>query len=278
MFGKLIRLILFIFSGVTALSVTIQAGENIPVPEGVLYHRFASSCISSEASWINPAAFGLYENLSIQFMSEIYDGRLSESWGMNLTGDGAGLTYRNFYDTSNNHFIEYIFSGGRKLNNHVYMGVSYRYLKSDLDKYNKRGYWNLGILINPGLKFSYAACFTNLNRGRLDGVRTNFEQLYSITYSATEIIHASVEMRLASDQSISSALYNYGVDILPVKGLYIYANFLSKDGFEFGFRVNLNQYFVGFQPRYGVDNQHTGSSIFAGYVAGQQPSIIKNKK
>ena len=129
--------------------------------------------------------------------------------------------------------------------------------------------------MQPASKFTYAAYFSNLNRGKINGDRSQIEQLYSITFRATENIALSTELSLAVGQSLSDADYNYGVDIFPMKGMTIYTNFRGGGGFEIGLRLNLTQYFIGGQSRYGNDNEHVGTSVYAGYVAGEQPSLIK---
>lgn len=264
-----------ILLSILGASVDIQAGERIPIPDGVYYHRFISSVDGPEAIWVNPALLGKYKTVTINYIAEIYESKLSENWGINITGDGIGIGYRRLDDFMGKRYDEYLFASGIQLGTIFYGGTSYRYIKNGADLYNRRHFWNIGLFFGTGTKFNYAAVFSNLNRGRVDGERTDVEQVYAISYQPSGEIILSAELSLSTGQNLSQAKYNYGLEILPYQGVTVYANMYSGDGFEIGVRINVLKYFIGGQSRYGKDNDHAGTSLFGGYVFGRQDSIIE---
>ncbi len=253
----------------------IHAGERIIIPDGVYYHRFISSAEGPEATWINPAFLGKYKAVTINYITEIYESKLSKNWGFSITGDGIGIGYRRLDDHLGKHYDEYLFAGGAQLGSIIYGGASYRYIKNGADIYNKRHFWNIGLYFGAGTKIHYAAVFSNLNRGKVGGGRSDTEQLYSISYRPSVEIILSTEMSLSTGQNLSKARFNYGLDIYPYRGVIVYANMYSDEGFEVGVRVNITKYFIGGQSRYAKDNEHAGTSIFGGYVFGHQDSIVE---
>jgi hypothetical protein len=165
MIEKLERIILysllpFIFVGLA------RAGDRIFVPDNVYYHRFASSADNLEATWINPAGLGLSRDIKFQYIGVMGVGALNDNWGFNLVGDGVGFGYRSFHYISNVKYREYIFAAGAGFANEYYWGFSYRYVKNGPSIYNKRHFWNVGILYRAGYKLGIGVVLSNLNRGR----------------------------------------------------------------------------------------------------------------
>jgi len=251
------------------------ASERIFVPDDVYYFRFASSVNSLEATWINPAALGLSHNIKVQYIGEMGVGALNKNWGYNLVGDGVGLAYRSMDNFMGEEYNEYIFGAGAGVGYKTYWGFSYRYIKSGPSIYNRRHFWNLGILYRPGNNYKIGIVFSNLNRGRVNGERTDFEQLYSLSYKpARSKITFSIDIALSSGQNLSKAGYNYGVEINAYRGLDIYGNIRDDNSFEIGFVLNLMKYFVGGQTRFDNNGIYRSTPVFVGYNTGLQHSFI----
>jgi hypothetical protein len=263
--------LLFLFCLGTALG-----GDRIFLPDDVYYHRFASSVSSLEATWINPAGLGQSRVIKAQYIGVVGVGGIREKWGYNMVGDGIGIGYRGIDDSSGQKYDEYIFAFGAGLQRRFYWGLSYRYIKNGPTFYNKRHFWNIGFLIESSRIFSMAALFSNLNRGRIDGERTDIEQLYSFSYKPSgEKIILSIEIALSAGQNLSKADYNYGVDIIPIRGVTLYGYFHDNSSYEIGFRVNLRKYFIGAQPSFDGNGSHSGTPFYVGYNTGRQSSLIR---
>lgn len=268
-------LALFVVPGLIFLSSNLLGADRIAIPDGIYYHRFASSISGPEASWANPAGLGYSKKIEVQYLAEFREGELTKDWGLNITGDGLGISYRHLNDFKGGEYNEYIFSMGAQFGHGLFWGCSYRYIKNGAGIYNRRHSWNLGFLLMRSPRVSYGMLFSNLNRGRINGKRTDIEQLYSISYSLFDnTMLFSTEITLSTGQSLSGAEYNYGVDLFPMKGVMLYGNLQNHKGFEIGLRINLAKYFVGGQSRFDDNNAHCGTSLFAGFVSGDQPSVI----
>jgi hypothetical protein len=257
------------------LVVTIpatMAGSFLELPDGIYYYRFVSSVHTSEATWINPAALSDKGSVTIQLLSEISDKKSGKNWGINVTGEGIGIAYRYLQNVSEKDYREFIFAAGKEMGNFLRLGGAYRYVSSGPDFYEKKHFWSLGLLFAPRSQFSYGAVWRNLNRSRISGEETDIKHEYSLTYSVSREVSFSVAMQLYSSQKLSDAVYTFGLDIHPTKKMTVYLVKPDIDGFEIGIRLNINEYFLGGQSRFGEDNKHGATSIFGGY------SINKDKK
>jgi hypothetical protein len=211
----------------------------------------------------------------VQYIGVLGVGTLNKNWGYNLVGDGVGFGYRSFINTSGEEYNEYIFGAGAGLGYKLYWGVSYRYIKNAPSFYNKKHFWNIGLLYQSSYKFAMAALFSNLNRSRVNGERTDIEQLYSFSYRPfAERIILSMEIALSTGQNLSKADYNYGVEIKTWRGLNIYGNLRDNNSFEIGFVINLRQYFIGSQSRFDRDGRYRSTPAYVGYNTGLQHSFI----
>lgn len=277
-----IVLLLIILPVVGVMNLTVvksaHAANRLELPDGVYYHRFASSDEGPEATWINPATLGISKEITLQYIGEIGDSRFSSNYGFNITGDYIGIGFRHLNDVDSEEYDEYTFATGSEFGYRLYWGGSYRYIKNGPAGLHKKHLWNFGFVVKQNPRLSFAAVFSNLNRSRVDGRRSDIEQLYSLSYrSLNELLVASVEISLSTGQSLSSAEYNYGLDIYPLEGLMIYSNYTGGGSFEVGFRVNLLNYFVGSQSRFKSNRDHSGTSLFVGYALGDQKSLIRRR-
>ena len=150
-------------------SSRVQAANRVELPDGVHYHRFASSVNGPEASWINPAVLGFLQGISGQVTGEIHDGKFAKNWGFNTVGDRIGISYRHLDDFGGEDCDEYIFGSGFRFGHGYYLGVSYRYVSDAPDYLDDTHYWNIALLVRQNPQFSLAAVFSNLNREEIDG-------------------------------------------------------------------------------------------------------------
>lgn len=265
-------------SALLLLCSELQAANRIKIPDGVYYHRFASSISGPEAVWINPAGLWYYRTISFQLMGEFSAGKFAHSWGLDISGDGIGVGYRHLDDFRGANYDEYIFAAGSQFTYGLFLGGSYRYMKNGPEGYSRKHFWNIGLLVRQNPKYSFGAVFSNLNRKKIDGERTEIEQLYSLSYSPFNgLMTFSFEAALSTGQSLSGAGYVYGVDVFPMRGLMLHGSLDNEDRYELGFRINLARYFIGGQSRFGGGNERRGTTISAGVVMDSQSSILPFK-
>ncbi len=254
------------------------ANDRIFLPDGVFYHRFVSSASGPEAVWTNPAFLGQFRIINTEYLGEYYQGRFLNNWGTVVSGDGLGISYRHLEDFKGSPYDEYTFALGAELRPGMSWGGSYRYIKNGPTIYNRRHFWNIGLMVNSSPKLTLGLLISNLNRGRIEGSRTDIEQVYSLTYTLLrDKISVSTDISLSSGQSLYGAAWNYGVEVMAARGIRIFANIADSREFQIGFKMNIDKYFVGDQSRYGSTGRHVGTVTYAGYIAQSQPSIFPQK-
>ncbi len=245
----------------------IRAENRISLPEGVYYHQFASHASGLTGGWTNPALLGLDRNIYIQYIGEYFDGRFGQNYGFALAGDNVGIAYRRIGSFNGNKYKEYIFSAGLELVPGLFGGGSYRYIKDGPDGWSGRHFWNLGFVMAKSARFSLAGLFSNLNRNRREGQKTDFEYLYSFTYQAMPgRLSFSVEALLSGDESISDADYRFGARYVLSRRVKSYASINDRDFFQLGLVFNLDDYLIGGQSRFDADAHHQGTSLYGVYT------------
>ena len=251
-------------------SLTAIGGERLAIPDGIYYHRFISAVNGPEAIWINPAGLGSYQNFTAQYMLEYFDGKLSKDWGFAVSGDKIGIGVRRLEDFLGSRLEEYSFAVGVPIMKTIYTGFSYQYIKDGPGEYNKKHLWNVGLLLKPNQRLSYGVVLTNLNRGRWEGEKTDFEQIYGISYtSPNNRLIFSVELSLSSGQNLSNAEYYYGLQFKVRPDLTIYGDLRSTDSFQIGLKWFFTNYFIGGQARFDDNRDHLGSTLYGGYKSPQ---------
>lgn len=249
-------------------AANLFGGIRIGQPETVYYHRFVSSVTGPEAIWINPAGLGLDRKFNIQYIAMFHKGDFTNDWGTVVSGDGIGISYRSVESFEGAKYVEYIYGAGIGVGNGMYWGCSYRYIKEGSGYYHKRHFWNIGIIYNRHQQYTLGAVFSNLNRGKVNGGKSDIEQLYSVSYrTINEKLTFSIEMSLSSKQSLSGAKYNYGIDWQVKPNLKIFGNYNSDKFYQIGFKIDLKDYFFGTQSRGEAENNnHLGTSVYTGFV------------
>ena len=245
------------------LSAAAQA--RIAIPEGIYYHRFASISRGVEAIWINPAGLSAGQSIYLQYINEFEDGDFIDSRGYTITGEGIGISYRSLEEFNGEDYREFLFGIGTALFQGFHIGFSYRYIKDGYGLYNKRHFWNGGIMIEKYQNVRLGAVFSNLNRGKVNGERSEIEQLYSISYLAYEnSLILSGEVTFSGSESFSDARYRFGAEFRASPRVRIFGMVDEDKFFQLGLRIGLGQYYGGLQSRFDSESDHDGSSLYGG--------------
>lgn len=263
-----------------ALGFCVQsaAGQRLELPRGVFYYQPAASVFGSEAAWINPAGLGRFRVSGFEFMADYVDGEYAKDWGTVVNREGLALAYRNLYNPPEEDFVEYVLAVAAPFGSKMSVGGSYRYFKSGMYPFDNRHFWNVGLMHRLDRNVSAGAVFSNLNRGKVGGERTETEMRYSLAYRPDKYdLTFSVDMFLSTRTRLTNADFVYHLEISPVEGLYVNGFVDSDKNFEIGVRTNLLQYFVGGRYDSNRDGDHLGTTVFAGATSRRQPSIIKER-
>ncbi len=278
MHGKLSR---FVVSGLIALVTLIStaAAERVPIPDGIFYFQPAASVFGSEAVWVNPANLGHYKSTAFQIMLDYSHGTFAKSWGTVLNRKGIAFAQRYLDNPDGNNFREYVFSSGFALGRQLAFGGSYRYFSQGPGIYNKRHFWNLAVSSTGVSKFSWAAVFSNLNRGYIGDERTETEQHYSLSYRpAGQTVTLSIDALMSTKQRFKNGEFIYHAELEPTPGLTVTGFIDSHQNFEIGVRANLAQYFFGSQQVYSKHASLKRHTLYIGATAERQASVIPEKQ
>lgn len=249
--------------------------ERIPLPEGVFYYKPAASVFGAEAAWVNPAGLGRYNASSFQLMADHTAGDYGKSWGTVIGREQLAVAYRYLDNPDGVNYREYLFAASMPLGNRLHFGGSYRYFKDAPGIYNKRHFWNIGLMGQGRGPLNWAAVLSNLNRGKKDGQRTETEQRYSLSYRPLEkAVTFSVDMLLSTKTRLSNADFVYHLEVVPYRGLYVEGYVDSDENFQVGLRANLLQYFVGSQSNFQKGGDHHRTTAFFGATNLRQPSLV----
>jgi protease-4 len=268
---------------VWSLLFVTQSGQaddsrRAPFPEGLFYYQPSATVFGSAALWTNPARLSMYNATSYELLADYFDGHMARSWGYAFSRDRFSLAYRYLDRPGEGVYREFAWGGGFALPGGAELGLSYRYFTDAPGIYKRRHYWNIGASGAYGPSIRWGAVFSNLNRGRIDGERSETEMRYSLAYRPFgPNLTLAIDMLLSTGSRLASADYTYHVEVKPIPGLLLYGAVDSDRNYQIGFRVNLRQSFLGSRSRFNRDGDGRGTTFILGGTSMKQPSLIKDK-
>ncbi len=258
-------------------SESAGARERLRHPEGIFYFESAASVFGPEAVWANPGALARMQMANVQLIGEYFDERFFDNWGAVSANEGLGFGFRHLCVPGDGDYDEFLFGLGFSLGG-LHTGGSYRYYRDAPGAFNNRHFWNLGLQYVSG-QFAAGAVLSNLNRGEIDGERTEMKQQYALAYRPMgNLMTLSADFFMYSGQTWRDADWVYQATVNPYQGLYLTAAYDSDKNYQVGFRVNLNQYFAGSRSSFNRDGDHSGTAGYVGFTTARQPSVLPPPK
>lgn len=258
---------------IIVLFTSLGSSEELVLPNEVFFYRPVASVHGQSAVWINPAALSSrYQGSMLLFTQR--DERVVRDWGTSVTMKMLAAAYRKIDNKNSSNLEEYIFaiSGGR----HLKFGLSYRYIKNGPGYFDNRHLWNLGVLSQQSRNLSLGARIENLNRGKIDGKRTDIRFVYgAATRVYRDLVTVSFDVDMTSKENLNQADFRTGIEVRPIPGLYLYADFDNRSRFNLGFRANLGSSYAGHYHNFDRDARSYRGTTYVGSVEGRQPSLIK---
>jgi len=256
-----------------------DAGERVVSPPGAFYYQPAATVQGGEAAWNNPAALGRLQNAGFQLMADYYAGDYAKSWGWNLFRDRAATAYRHVDNPGGEAYDEWLWAAGMKFGPQLNVGFSYRYFRNGPGEYNNRHLWTIALLSRGHGPFALSAVFSNLNKGRINGVRSAIEHRYSIGYRPLgNQLTLAADMLTSSRDWSSDARFIYHAEYIARPGLFL-NGYVDNDGrFELGVRVNLLKFFTGTRSSFDRHGHDGRTTLFLGAVDRRQSSLIAEPK
>ncbi|MEE9442721.1 MAG: S49 family peptidase [candidate division Zixibacteria bacterium] len=270
--GRILLILFFICLSTTSVCI----GQEIILPSELFFYSPVASTSGQNSIWSNPAALGNRQMGAIYLFSHRED-RIIRDWGVASTTRAMGVAYRFIKGGLLPDHKEYIlaFGGGRRTS----FGFSYRYISEGAEHLRKRHLWNFGLLIRRSKNVSLGALIENINRGKINGEKSDMRFVYGIaarTYR--DLVTVSFDVDMTSRESIRQADFRTGIEFRPKPGLYIYADVDNHSHFSVGFRMNLRSNYAGHYSSFDRDAKNIHATTYIGTVRGQQPSFIKSQK
>ncbi len=256
------------------LAVETRSGERVLMPEGVFFYKSASNMFGFESAWINPAGLGGFDGSGVMLMADYFDGEIAKSWGALINGEQSAIAYRKLDNPNGADYREWVLASGLGLGK-INVGGSYQYFKEGPGIYDNRHLWNIGLQLKGDYKLSSAVVLSNLNRGRINGERSEVEHRYSLSYRPFDFdMTISADMLRTSSVNIGDAHMIYNITLSPHPGLTVSGLFDSDENFNFAVRANLLEYFVGNESRFNRNGGGRGTTIYAGTTDLKQESLV----
>lgn len=250
--------------------------EEVELPGEVFFYSPIASSFGQNAVWTNPAALGRRQLGSVLIFTH-RDKRLIRDFGSVTTTRALGFAYRSIQGGDSPDHEEFIFAlgGGKRTG----VGISYRYIRKGAGYLNNRHLWTASILFQQTRQLSVGARAENLNRGRINGVRSDIRFVYGAALRAyKDQFTVTFDVDMTQKESFRQADFRTGIELRPMRGMFIYADVDNHSRFNLGFRLNLRSNYVGHRMEFESSCKSYLSTTYVGTVKGRQASLIKPKR
>ncbi len=248
----------------------------LEMPDDVFFYRPVASVFGPSSVWINPAALA-NRQMGSMFIFTQRDNRVIRDWGGAISMKMLAIAHRHVKDDNLANLDEYIFAlgGGKRLN----FGLSYRYIKNGPGNLNRRHLWTIALLTQYNKNASIGGRVENLNRGRIDGEKSDVRFVYGAAFRVyKDLVTVSFDVDMTQKENLDVADFRTGIEVRPKPGLYLYADFDNHSRFNLGFRANFGSGFAGHYHNFNRDAKSYRGTTFSGSVKGKQPSLTKPRR
>ncbi len=259
------------------ISLCPQAdAEEVLIPSEVFFYSPVVSVTGQSAVWINPAVLGQRQLGSLLIFTS-RDNRIIRDYGSASTTRAMGMAYRfvNGGDGADLEEVIFALGGG----NRTRIGVSYRYFRKGPGYLNKRHLWTAAILFRHNRNFIFGGRAENLNRGRINGERSDMRFVYGVAARAyRDLLTLTFDVDMTQEESLKDADFRTGLEIRPMPGMFVYLDIDNHSRFNVGFRLNFESNFLGHRTEFERTGKTYLSTSYIGSVKGRQASLTKPRK
>jgi hypothetical protein len=275
---KVIRLLILSSIFILCLFPIELSAQRLTIPSGAFYYQPASTVYGIESIWNNPAGLGRQKNSGFMIMLDYVNSDFGGNWAAAINREQFGLAYRKVDIPGDIDIKEIIISSGSKIGKSVTFGTNYRIFKDGPGDFDGLKQWEVGLSGRYRHQIRWAVIFSNLNRAKINGDRTETEMHYSLSYRPSgNFITIAADMFLSTKTKLSDADLIYHAEITPTKGLFINGFLGSDKSFQIGIRANLLKYITGTKFNYNSDKKHTHTTFYYGATDLKQESLIPEK-
>ena len=179
---------------------------------------------------------------------------------------------------------------GEEIKDRIYLGTSYRWIKSDDPREDKAHFWMHTLMVRPNERLSFGVRVENFNHMPFAGERT--EAIY--TYSAgLNIMDGRVvlgaDFYQATDQRLGDGAYHLTAALEPIDGLILFGDYGDKGRrlygepgkthrFGMGVRLNLAEMMFSSYNAFNRDGKFFRGNLATGSFREQRRTIIHPRR
>jgi len=275
-FGRRECVLIILWTLTIFFIVTASAlAEGVDIPDEVFFYRPVATVFGQSSVWNNPAAIGYQQTGSLLMLSH-RGKRFIRDWGVSGTAKMMAAAYREIKNDDIPDAKEYLFAvgGGQRIK----LGMSYRYYKEGPGYLNKRHLWNAAFLYQSSEKVSVGGRAENLNRGRIDGERSDIRYVYGVAARVYQnLVTLSFEVDMTQKEDLNAADFRTGIEVRPTPGAFLFVDFDNHSRVNLGFRLNFGTSYAGHYHNFDRNFKSYRGTTYFGSVDGRQASVIKTR-
>ncbi len=273
------RLILLGLLFVANLVQAEEPSRRLILPGSVFFEMPLARVDGAAAIWNQPANLGYSRGNEFLIMGTVREESLLKDWGFGSNFGFFGVATRLIRNEGDVSTREYALGVGVPIKTEGGLGFGYRFFPDGPDGIDNRHLWSVGFSWRSSRFLSFAAKLDNLNRGRIDGVRTQVEHRYSIAYRPeSEWLTFSADVDLGSGERFGDARWKYEAEVRPKGGLAIQAAYRTDDTWTIGLRLNLLKEFFGGRAELDRKGKHQGTILYAGSTTKSRSSLFRTPR
>jgi hypothetical protein len=237
--------------------------------------RYNPAALAADDDWQLYLAH-TYSDSDLAGNDLVYAGARGFAFGVEWLGSGGEPNARH-----------HTLAWGGEIKDRIYLGTSYRWIKSDDQREDKAHFWMHTLMVRPSERLSLGVRVENSNHMPFEGERT--EAIY--TYSAgLNIMSGRVvlgaDFYQATGQRLGDGAYHLTAALEPIDGLILFGDYGDKGRrlygelrqthkFGLGVRLNLAEMMLSSYNAFNRDGKFFRGNLATGSFRKQRRTIIR---
>lgn len=237
--------------------------------------RFNPAALAADDDW-RLAVAHTYSDSDLSGNDLIYVGRNGLAFGVEWLGSGGDPNAR--YHT---------LGWGGEIKDRIYLGTSYRWVKSDDEREDKAHFWTYCLMVRPGEHLSLGVRLENANHMPYQDHQTDAIYTYSAGLNLMDgRVILGADFYQASNQRLDDGAYHLTAGVEPVDGLIVYGDYGDRGRplyggsgqvhkFGLGVRLNLAEMMLSSYNAFNRDGEFFRGNLAAGSYRQQRRTSIR---
>jgi hypothetical protein len=249
--------------------------QSVATADNLWALRYNPAALAAEDDWRLCLAH-TYSDSDLAGNDLIYLGRGGLALGIEWLGSGGEPDARH-----------HTLAWGGEIKDQIYLGTSYRWIKSDDPREQNAHFWTHCLMIRPGEHLSFGVRLENANHMPYAGERTKAMYTYSAGLNLLdERVILGADFYQGTGQRLDDGAYHLTAGVEPVDGLILFGDYGDKglplyDGsgqrhkFGLGVRLNLAEVMLSSYNAFNRDGEFFRGNLAAGSFRERRRTIIR---